>query len=244
MTALTATELLRLRVTRATWVLLAVATALSALRVAMVLQGAGTAAGVERGTTQATLTLAGAAGAGTLLALFLGVLAVTGETRHATLTATLLNVPDRRRVVVAKVLALVVAGAAAAGALSALGVLAGVATGVAGPVGTGSALQVVTAVVLGGAFWGWLGVGVGLVVPHQTAALVVPVAWLLLVEPLVGSFGLDALSPWLPGALPAALAGLAGAGAPPAWAAFGALAVYGLALTVVGTRLLSRRDVT
>lgn len=244
MTALAATELLRLRVTRATWVLLGVATALSALRVAMVLLSAGTAAGVERGTGDATLTLAGAAGTGTLLALFLGIMAASGETRHGTLTGTLLVTPDRRSVVVAKALTLAVTGAAMAVTLSTLGVVVGVAAGVAGTVDVGTALRVTAAVALGGAFWGWLGVGLGVLVPNQTAALLVPVGWLLVLEPLVGSFGLDAVSPWLPGSLPGALAGFAGDGAPPAWAASAALVAYSLALSIAGARLLSRRDVT
>jgi ABC-2 type transport system permease protein len=244
MTALVATEFLKLRLTRATWIFLAVALALSAARVTMVLSSAGTAAGVDRGTSEATLTLAGAAGTGTLLALFLGITSVTGEFRHATLTGTLLRVPDRRRIVVAKALTLAAVGGVTALALSILGVVVGLSQGVAGPLEFGASLRLAIAIAVGGAFWGWLGVGVGLVVTNQTIAVLVPVGWLLVVEPLVGSFGLDVLVPWLPGSLPGALAGLAGENAPPAWAAVAALVGYGIALSLLGARLLERRDVT
>ena len=81
MTALVRTELLKLRVTRTTWVLAVVALALSGLRVALVLRSAGTAAGIDPGTDDAALTLAGAAATGTVVVLFLGVLAVTRERR-------------------------------------------------------------------------------------------------------------------------------------------------------------------
>ena len=154
------------------------------------------------------------------------------------------RVPDRRRVVVAKALTLAAVGGVTALALSILGVLVGFFQGVAGPLEFGAGLRLALAIAVGGAFWGWLGVGVGLLVTNQTIAVLVPVGWLLVVEPLIGSFGLDGLVPWLPGSLPGALAGLAGDNAPPAWAAFAALVVYGSALTLLGARLLERRDVT
>jgi ABC-type transport system involved in multi-copper enzyme maturation permease subunit len=242
--ATVAAELLKLRVTRSTWVLAAAALALAGARIAMVLLSTGTAAGVERGTAGATLTLAGAAGAGSVVVALLGVMAVTGESRHRTATGTFLGVPDRRRIVVAKVIALAVAGAVAGLTLSALGVIVGVVGGVAGPLPVGTGLRLALAVALGGAFWGWLGVGVGLVVRNQTIALLVPVAWLIVVEPLVGAFGLRGVVPWLPGTLPGALAGFTAPGGPPAWAACVALIAYGLALTLPGGRLLVRRDVS
>jgi ABC-2 type transport system permease protein len=242
--ATVAAEMLKLRITRSTWALAAVAVALAAARVAMVLRSAGTAAGIERSTPEATLTLAGAAAAGSVVIALLGVMAVTGESRHRTATGTFLVVPDRRRIVLAKVIALAVAGVVAGLFLSAVAVVLGVVGGVAGPLPVGTGLRLALAVSLGGAFWGWLGVGVGLVVRNQTTALLVPVAWLIVVEPLVGAFGLRGLVPWLPGTLPGALGGFTAPGGPPAWAAFAALVAYGLALTLPGTRLLVRRDVS
>ena len=244
MTALVRTELLKLRVTRTTWVLAVVALALSGLRVSMVLRSAGTAAGIDPGTDDAALTLAGAAATGTVVVLFLGVMAVTWELRHQTLTGTLLGTPDRRRVVAAKAIALATVGAVTGLVLGIAGVVVAAAGGYAGGVDAWSWAVLVLGVSLAGAFWGWFGVAVGLLVRHQTAALAVPLAWLLVVEPLVGSFGLRGLVPWLPGTLPGAVAGSSAPGTPPAWAAVAVLVGYGLLLTVPGARRLSLRDVT
>ena len=244
MTALVSTELLKLRVTRTGWVLLAVAVALSAARVAMVLGGAGTAAGIRAGTTDAAVTLVGAAATGTVVTMFLGILSVTWEHRHQTLTSTLLGTPDRRRVVAAKAVALAAVGAATGLGLGLAGVLVAVVTGYAGAGGAGSWLAMVLGVTLAGAFWAWFGVGVGLLVRSQTMALLVPMAWFLVVEPMVGAYGLRGLVPWLPGSLPGALVGLSAPGTPPVWAALAVLCGYGALLTVPGARRLSVRDVT
>jgi ABC-2 type transport system permease protein len=244
MTALVGAELLKLRVTRSTWAFVGVALALSGLRVAMVLGSAGTAAGIEPGTEDATLTLAGAAATGAVMAMFLGVVAVTWESRHQTLTGTLLNTPDRRRVVAAKAVAIALVGAVTGLVLSVAGVALAVAGGYAGRLDAGGVVSLVLGVTLTGAFWGWFGVGVGLVVRNQTAALLVPLIWMVLVEPLLGAFGLRALVLWLPGTLPGALVGSTNLGTPPAWAAFVVLVGYGLLLTVPGARRLSVQDVT
>jgi hypothetical protein len=244
MTALVRTELLKLRVTRTGWFLLAFAVALSGLRVTMVLAGAGTAAGIRAGTADAALTLVGAAATGTVVTMFLGILSVTWEHRHQTLTGTLLGTPDRRRVVAAKSLALAAVGAVTGLGLSLAGLLVAVVTGYAGAVGIGSLPAMLVGVTLTGAFWAWFGVGVGLLVRSQTAALLLPVAWLLVLEPMAGAYGLRGLVPWLPGSLPGALVGASTPGTPPAWAALAVLVGYGTLLTVPGARRLSMRDVT
>ena len=70
--------------------------------------------------------------------------------------------------------------------LAIAGIVVAAAGGYAGRVDAWSWPVLVLGVSLGGAFWGWFGVAVGLLMPHQTAALSVPLAWLLVVEPLVG----------------------------------------------------------
>jgi ABC-2 type transport system permease protein len=245
MTALVAAELLKLRLTRTGWLLLTVAVVMSGLRVAMVLRSAGTAAGIQAGATDAVHTLVAAAATGTVFVTFAGILSVTWEHRHQSLTGALLGTPDRRRLVVAKVVALVVVGAAAGLGLSLTGVLVAVLSGHAGATDAWSWLVMVVGVVLAGGFWAWFGVGIGLLVRNQTAALLVPVVWLLVLEPLVGAYGLRDLLPWLPGSLPAALVGPSSTpSAPPAWAALAVLVAYGALLTVPGARRLSRLDVT
>jgi hypothetical protein len=115
-------------------------------------------------------------------------------------------------------------------------------TGVGGGVGLTALASMVLAAGVGGAFWGWIGVGVGLLVDVQPVAVVVPIAWLVVIEPLVGSFGLLGLVPWLPGALPAELA-TAASGGPSPLAALLMILVYAGLVSVVGTRRLVRRDI-
>jgi ABC-2 type transport system permease protein len=242
MSALIAAELLKLRLTRATWGFVAAAVVLAAVRMVLVVLAAGTAAGVGRGTTTATTTLIGATGLGTVVLLLLGATAVTGEFRHATITATLLNTPYRRSVVVAKFIAYAIAGAVISTALVAGALVVALATGLAGPL-QATVLHAAAATIVGGVFLTSLGVGVGLLVHNQTVALVTPLVWLVVVEPLTRSFALTFLTPWLPGTLPGELgpSTVTGSLAPPVAAAV--LIVYVATLGMLGARRLRRADI-
>jgi ABC-2 type transport system permease protein len=241
MTALVRAELLRLRSARSTWALLGGAVALSVLLMALVLGGAGTIDGAAAGSQEQRRLVVGAgAPAALLLAAVFGVLLVTGELASRTLTASLLITPDRRRIVLAKVVAGAAAGAAVAACLLALGVAAATAAG-SGP--DGGLVRQLAGTVLMAAGTGVIGVGIGTVVRHQTAALAVPVLWLLGVEPLLSGFDLTWLRPWLPGGALAAMSGMRFAGALPLVVAGCVVAAYAAALLVPGTRSLLRRDV-
>jgi ABC-2 type transport system permease protein len=242
MSALVAAELLKLRLTRATWGFAAAAVILAVVRMSLVVISAGTAAGVDKGTTSATLTLVGGAGLGTVALLLLGATAVTGEFRHATITATLLNTPHRRSVVLAKLIAYATAGALMSAALVVGALAVAVATGLAGPVHA-TVLHAAGATVVGGVFFTLIGVAVGLLVRNQTVALVVPVVWLVVVEPLTRSFGLTFLIPWLPGTLPAELGPMVASRTMPPFVAAAVLALYVAALGAVGAWRLHRMDI-
>jgi ABC-2 type transport system permease protein len=243
MRRLVSTELLKLRVTRSIWGFVAVALVLAGLRTAMVFASIGTAAGIHRGTTEATMTIAGAAGTGVLVVLVLAVLSVTGEARHGTLTGSLLLVPHRRSLVVAKCLALSLVGVVSALVLLALGLAVALLSGIGGPLRTTDLLVLVAAVVTVGTFWAWVGVGVGLLVNNQILAVLIPVLWLLVVEPLVGASSLAPLRLWLPGNLPGQVLPSA-SGGPTPLVAVALLCVYGLALSLAGGARLMRRDVS
>ena len=243
MPGLVLTELLKLRVTRSTWGLLLAALVLAALRTAGVLLSVGTAAGVRRGSAEATLTLAGAPVVGVLVLLVLAITSVTSEFRHGTLTGSVLLVPDRRRLVVAKCVTLSLVGIGAGMALLAVGLTVALATGIGGAISARDALVLLAGVVVVGAFWTWMGVGIGLLVNNQTIAVLVPFVWLVVVEPLVGSSGLTALVRWLPGSLPGQVLPESPGGPGPVLAVV-LLVVYGLALSVPGAVRLRRRDLT
>jgi ABC-2 type transport system permease protein len=124
-----------------------------------------------------------------LCTLALGALSMSGERRHRTLSITLLASPHRWRVIVAKLVAMMVAGTGYGVAT----VLASVAVGAPLLISKGGSAQLtdstvlrslaLTALAIG--LWAILGLGVGTVIPNQIVAIVVPVAVAWIVDPIV-----------------------------------------------------------
>jgi hypothetical protein len=88
-----------------------------------------------------------------------------------------------------------------------------------------------------------VGVGVGSLIRNQTAAVVVALIWLLVVDNLLVSFAHD-IGKWTPLGATAALAGASNHGLLPMWAGAALFVAYGLAFAVGGTRFTMRRDVS
>ena len=57
------------------------------------------------------------------------------------------------------------------------------------------------------AWWAWLGAAIGTIVRSQTIALLIPPVWMLVIETLLPSYGLDAVLLPTPNGLTAALGG-------------------------------------
>ncbi|HEX5857062.1 MAG TPA: ABC transporter permease subunit [Microbacterium sp.] len=200
-----------------------------------------------------TVDLLGIAGFAQVFALILGILAVTTEFRHGTITPTLVVAPDRVRLVLAKLVAHVLAGLI-------LGVLAvGLTTAIvlitlsSRDIDAGLTSQEITEVVFGlilaTALWAALGVGLGALVRNQVGAIVGALGWALLVEnlltiiPTVGDwvqkYGLNGVTN--------ALSNIESevTGDVLSQAAGGALLVaYTAAFVIAGTLAMRRRDVT
>jgi ABC-2 type transport system permease protein len=245
MSTLVGTELLKLRTTRATWGLLAVALALTCARLWLVVRGVGTVDAAAPGSAEAAMAVLGAAGTGTLVVVLAGVVVVTGEYRHQTVTATLLRTPHRPRVLAAKAIASALAGMAAGAALLATSVVVGLAAGATDPSVLGSVLAPMTpGFLLATALYAVLGVGIGALINNQTVAMVVPLLWFLVIEQLIPSYGLGWLIPWTPGGASTALVGASSPGVLPVWAGGLLLAGYGLALVAPGARRIARADIT
>jgi ABC-2 type transport system permease protein len=182
-----------------------------------------------------------------LFALLFGILAVTGEWRHGTISQTFLVTPRRERVVVAKLVVGAVVGAALAVVASALALaIAAIALPAGGiDFDGGEAARVAGEVLLAGALWGALGAALGAVLPNQVGAIIGALAWLFVVESIVTGFWPHA-GQWLPGQ--AALNGII---APHGGGAHLSVAVatlvtlgYIAAFGAVGAVLVSRRDIT
>jgi ABC-2 type transport system permease protein len=192
------------------------------------------------------------AGPVTLLAgaaLLLGILGVTGEFRHQTVTQTFLVTPDRGRVVAAKLIGYPLAGIALA--LATLAVTGTVAAGWLAAKGMTPSLldarlgRVVGVALLGAGLCGLVGVGVGALVRNQVAAMVGTLVWVLVVEGLLlNLLNAPSLGKWLPSA--AAAAAITSPGGDHLTRSGGTLllAAYGLVLALIGTRLVVRRDIT
>jgi ABC-type transport system involved in multi-copper enzyme maturation permease subunit len=184
-------------------------------------------------------------------ALLLGILGMAGEFRHQTVTQTFLVTPDRGRVVAAKLVAYPLAGIALA--LSILAITAAVATGWLAATGITPSLPEPVAYALGHVLLGavlaaglcaLVGVGVAALVRNQVAALVGVAVWVLLVEGLLMSLlHAPSLAKWLPSAAAAALTN-PGGGQLSRVAGALLLTGYALALALIGTRLVVRRDIT
>ena len=243
MIALVRTELLKLFWTRATWGFLAAAVVLAVVRVEMVLSNVGRVDAPAPGSRQLTLDVLGASGVGVLVIVLLGVVTVTREFHHATWTSTLLETPDRLRVLAAKFVTAALVGAIGAAFLLAVAAGLGLASGNVRFFVDARQVQLIVAMLMATGWWAWLGAAIGAVIRSQTIALLIPPVWMLVIETLLPSYGLDAVLPWTPNGLTAALGGADFAGALPEWAAVLTLLGYGLVLSVAGVRRAVRTDV-
>jgi hypothetical protein len=105
--------------------------------------------------------------------------------------------------------------------------------------------RVVGVALLAAGLCGLVGVGVGALVRNQVAALVGTLVWVLVVEGLLMSLlHAPSLGKWLPSAAAKAAITSPGGAQLSRLAGTLLLAGYALALALVGTRLVVRRDIT
>lgn len=250
MIGLTSAELLKLRTTRLFGGLVIAATALVVIVTGFQLAMGGSDSGLtiegaaEVIETQADLrALLDVSGVATLFALVLGATAVAGEYRHKTIAPTFLVTPQRGRVILAKTISYIIAGAllGLAAELSALVVAAGwlATTGSAIPLGSVVIEGLLLAPIATGLAAGF-GVGVGAAVPNQLGAVLLAVGWVMVLEQLINGLAPD-VAAWLPftGA-GAAITGLHSELG--VLAGLGLFTAYLVVLTIAGIQVTGRRD--
>ena len=249
MNRLIRTELLKQRTTRTLVAGIAAAPVIAALVTMAILSAAGTQGNDPLGPDNLVQVLGAPAGVITVIAILVGVLGTAGEYRHQTITTTFLASPRRRDVVMAKLAAHSLTGAAMA--LLSLAVSTAIAvtwlrsSGVDIHVG-GDAIRVAAGLVVSTALYAALGVSIGALIRNQTAAVAAVLVWLLAVEGLIGDlFGRFEFVRWLPAAAGRALVHVGPTGdnlSPPVAAVvFGA---YVVVLGAAGLRFTIRRDIT
>jgi ABC-2 type transport system permease protein len=191
------------------------------------------------------------AGLAALLTLIFGVIAVAGEYRHGSITDTYLSCPDRRRVIAAKLAVYGLVGAAA-GLVSSAVALAVTAAWWAAKGGSLQLSGTDTWLTLGGGLaaclaFAIIGVGLGALIRNLVGAVAVALAWIALVEGIVGQLVGSGLARWLPFYASEALDRTNIAGTTrllPQWA--GGLVLLGYAAVFAGAAVVTTlgRDVT
>lgn len=196
---------------------------------------------------------------GYLLLLVIGVMQIGSEYRHKTITSTFLGVPKRVRVMGAKVIALLGIGAI-------YGLISLVASVVAGAIvlsargfdafpssGVFRTLAL-SLLVLG--LWALIGLGAGILIPNQVAALLISVGVAWIVEPIAGvllalwSWGREHIVEYLPTAASQAIVNgvtQSGPNAAPRlewWAGALVLAAYAAVLAGFGSWRTVRSDIS
>jgi ABC-2 type transport system permease protein len=179
-----------------------------------------------------------------LLALVIGVLCVTSEFRHGTITPSLLVAPNRTKLMLGKLIATLITTLALGLIVALLITLIVAATGGE----TDNALNLIIGCTLVTGLYAALGVGIGALVRNQVGAIIGSIVYLLLLESLIG------LIPGIKKVLPEY--GITGAAAAlsvtdptntdllnqvPGGLL---LALYAAVFMVVGLLVMDRRDVT
>jgi ABC-2 type transport system permease protein len=247
MTRLIGAEMFKLRTTRTFYGLVGGAVGLVLLIVIL--------ATATSGKGDVTLRDAiGISGFAQVFALLLGIIAVTSEFRHGTITPSLLIVPNRVKLMLAKLGASLsiglVLGLAATGLAALIGSLILDARGVASVLAGSEVTKMIVGGTVAAALYAALGVGVGALVRNQVGAIVGSLVYLFVLENLltiakplrdpVAKYGFAGLGNGLTGTadptadhppldqLPAGLL----------------LAGYCAVILIAGIVLLKRRDVT
>jgi hypothetical protein len=247
MSALVSAEFLKFRTTRAWIGFLLAAVALTAIAAAGTV---GTARDDQLGTAQLSRDIVSTSLFTALIALMIGIMSVTAEWRHGTVTRTFLVTPRRERVLIAKELWV----ALLAAALAVLAIVLVLAIAVPWLAVEGSSLKLdggvaglVGRIVIASVLWGTLGVGVGAVVQSQTFALVGAVIWIIVVEALIIALlrlvDLDGVGEYLPGRALSSFDGTEEGGLT-TWAAGAVSLAWVIALGLLGYVRMSRQDVT
>jgi ABC-type transport system involved in multi-copper enzyme maturation permease subunit len=261
MSALVQAELRKLFTTRAWWGMLIGVAGVSvafSLLIALIAgdPNGGGLAGVEDPATVRTIYTSGISTT-YLFSLAAGILAMAGEWRHQTISATFLASPRRARVVLAKIAGLVVLG----GLYGLTSVVCGVLAGAPVVNARGGELRLMSDGVprslalgiLAVALWALFGLGIATLIRNQVAALLLSIGVAWIVQPilsLVLTNGLHrpGIAAYLPSEATSAMlspdVGSSGSHLLAWWA--GALVMLGYAAVFagVGATLTLRRDVT
>jgi ABC-2 type transport system permease protein len=252
MTALVRAEWRKVTTIKLGWGMLLGAMAFAALGVVgqIASNGAGGNPALPLSAAEVQRSIAASASIAYLFSIVVGIILITTEFRHFTSRPTFLIEPRRGRVIVAKlfiaafvgiiygVVCAALTAAIMAPWLGAMGITIGW-------IGNGVLLSMLSDVVVI-AIFAVVGIGVGVLVRNQIAAVIGALVYLFVLEPLVDVIPvIQNVYPYLPGAAAAAITG-AGRGSPSHLDALqGGLVLlgWGLLFAAAGWALTIRRDI-
>lgn len=189
-----------------------------------------------------------------VLLLAVGVLMIGTEYRHKTITSTFLATPKRAKVMAAKVISLLALGAiyGVVGTLTSFGIGAAIISSKGYDILPDGALRtlVMSLLVLG--LWALIGLGIGILIPSQVAALFIAIGFAWIVEPLLNLLFANqdwgkSIAPYFPSS---ATEGMVGAVTSPGattlvwWAAALVLLAYAAVMAGLGTWRTLRSDIS
>jgi hypothetical protein len=264
-------EWLKLRTTAVPWVLGGIAIIINGLLILVIFLnhgsnggGFGGGGGSDNGqtiltgpnyphTVQQLRNLVGSGFTGYLLALLLGVLMVTTEFRHKTVTTAFLITPVRPIMVGGKLLMAAIAGIGLAVIMLVTALVGGGLTLISLGGSFSALLHQVPAVapgmILVFVLFAILGVGIGSLLTNQIAAIMVTLGWFIILEGILVSLVRGAAR-WVPTGAAEAAANISRSRTGVSsllfnwWQGSLLIVAYGLVFAVVGSYILTRRDIT
>ena len=241
-------EILKLRSTALLgWMALG-AVGFVAISVVAAVLGAGHQGNPSLQTAAGVRNVFAAAGSTNFTVLILGILLMTNEFRHGTITTTFLVTPARTTVVAAKMITSAIVGLAFGTGASLLTLAVAVpwlhAKDVSVVLLSRNVGLVTVGAVVAATLYGAIGTSVGSLVRNQVAAVGGTLAWVMVVEAVLVSLVPD-VGRWLPGGAANALIGTSTpkGGLLPMWGGALLFGAYALVLVTAGVRFVVRRDV-
>jgi hypothetical protein len=211
--------------------------------------GTGRLAGPSLSTASGLTGVIGTADWAMILALVFGVTVATSEFRHSTATVTYLAVPDRVRVLIAKVIAGAVAGLvfglAAAAAAIAIALIFVASKGYSVALSGETIARYAGGYVVGSALMVATGTALGSLVRSQLAGIIAVFGWALIIEGILSN-EFSSMAPYLPFSAAKSLTGeaLVGGAAPlPFAAATGLVAGVVIVIAFIASQVTLSKDV-
>jgi hypothetical protein len=250
MTGLLGAEWLKVTSTRMVWGLAIGAAAFTALNVVALIFVSGQPGAPPLTEPGALRNVFASIGSASVIILVFGILQMTTEYRHLTVSSTFLATPRRGRMLAAKMAVSAVFGLLGGIVVCIVGVglaLALLPLREHAPVDASTVTQIVGGVLLAFTIYAVLGVALGALIRNQVVAILAALVWVLLAESLTVAL-LPDVGKWLPGgAATSVLQGTSFDGSDaylPPWAGALLLLAYGVVFAVVAARTTLRRDVT